>query len=154
MHTSHLDSQLPTDKRNKRRASLWNALQIINLQLHGGSSLSLCVSYSVVSNSLRPHGLYPASLLCPWSFPGKSTGVGCHFLLWGIFPSQGSNSVLLHCSQILYHVSHQWSSASPLEISKLICLKTNQPSKTAFLWVCFSCPKDSIFLRGKKKENK
>ena len=30
-------------------------------------------------------------LLCPWDFPGKSTGVGCHFLLQGIFPTQGSN---------------------------------------------------------------
>ena len=36
---------------------------------------------SVVSNSLRPHGLQPTRLLCPWDFPGKSTGVGCHCLL-------------------------------------------------------------------------
>jgi len=32
-------------------------------------------------NSLRPHGLQPTRLLCPWDFPGKSTGVGCHRLL-------------------------------------------------------------------------
>ena len=32
--------------------------------------------------------------LCPWNFPGKNTGVGCHSLLQGIFPSQGSNSHL------------------------------------------------------------
>ena len=38
-------------------------------------------SRSVVSNSLRPHGLQPTRLLCPWDFPGKSTGVGCHYLL-------------------------------------------------------------------------
>ena len=38
-------------------------------------------SRSVVSNSLRPHGLQPTSLLHPWDFPGKSTGVGCHRLL-------------------------------------------------------------------------
>ena len=36
---------------------------------------------SVVSDSLWPHGLQPARLLCPWNFPGKSTGVNCHFLL-------------------------------------------------------------------------
>ena len=36
-------------------------------------------SRSVVSNSLRPHGLQPTRLLCPWDFPGKSTGVGCHW---------------------------------------------------------------------------
>ena len=37
----------------------------------------------------------PARLLCPWDFPGKNTGVGCHFLPQGIFPTQGLNSSLL-----------------------------------------------------------
>ena len=32
-----------------------------------------------MSNSLRPHGLWPTWLLHPWDFPGKNTGVGCHF---------------------------------------------------------------------------
>ena len=41
--------------------------------------------------------------------PGKNTGVGCHALLQGIFPTQGSNPGLLHCRQILYHRSHQGS---------------------------------------------
>ena len=41
----------------------------------------------------------------PWNFPGKSTGVGCHCLLQGIFPNQGSNLGLLHCRQTLYHLS-------------------------------------------------
>ena len=36
-----------------------------------------------MSNSLRPHGLQPTRLLCPWDFPGKNTGVGCHFLNQG-----------------------------------------------------------------------
>ena len=35
----------------------------------------------VVSDSSWPHGLQPTRLLCPWDFPGKSTGVGCHCLL-------------------------------------------------------------------------
>ena len=38
-------------------------------------------SHSVMSNSLRPHGLQPTRLLHSWEFPGKSTGVGCHCLL-------------------------------------------------------------------------
>jgi len=38
-------------------------------------------SRSVVSESSWPHGLQPTRLLCPWDFPGKSTGVGCHCLL-------------------------------------------------------------------------
>ena len=43
----------------------------------------LCISRSVVSNSLWPHGLQPARPLCPWHSPGKITGVDCHFLLQG-----------------------------------------------------------------------
>ena len=39
-------------------------------------------SRSVVSDPQRPHGLQPTRLLRPWDFPGKSTGVGCHCLLW------------------------------------------------------------------------
>ena len=58
-------------------------------------------SRSVVSDSLQPGGLYPTRLLCPWDSPGKNTGVGCHFLLQGIFPTQGSNPGLLHCRQML-----------------------------------------------------
>ena len=54
-------------------------------------------SRSVVSDSLRSHGLESTRLLWPWDFPGKSTGVGCHFLLQGIFLTQGSNPGLLHC---------------------------------------------------------
>ena len=46
-------------------------------------------------DSVRPYGLYPARLLCPWDSPGKNTGVGCHALLQGIFPTQGSNPCLL-----------------------------------------------------------
>ena len=38
-------------------------------------------SRSVVSDSQQPHGLQRTRLLCPWDFPGKSTGVGCHCLL-------------------------------------------------------------------------
>ena len=52
---------------------------------------------------LRCHGLYPDRLLCPWDFPGMKTGVGCHFLLQGIFLNQGLNSHLLHYRQILHH---------------------------------------------------
>ena len=42
-------------------------------------------------------------------FSGKDTGVGCHFLLQGIFLTQESNPGLLHCRQILYRLSHQGS---------------------------------------------
>ena len=71
---------------------------------HGGiMSAQVCAVFSclVVSDSLRPHELQPARLLCPWDSPGKNTGVGCHALLQGIFPIQGLNLGLLHCRQIL-----------------------------------------------------
>ena len=53
-------------------------------------------------------------LLCPWDSSGRSTGVGCHFLLQGIFLTQGSNPGLLHCKQTLYHLSHQQSPRSEI----------------------------------------
>ena len=46
---------------------------------------------AVGSSSSRPHGLKLTSLLCPWDSPGKNTGAGCHLLLPGICPTQGSD---------------------------------------------------------------
>ena len=90
-------------------------LLTLEYKLHGGRDICLfyfllyllsrtmyaCVCSAV--NSLQPHGLQPTRLLWPWDFPGKNAGVGCHFFLQGIFPTQGSNPHLLHCRQILYH---------------------------------------------------
>ena len=64
----------------------------------------MSLSCSVISNSLRPHGLYS-----PWNSPGQNTGVGSRSLLQGIFPTQGLNPGLLHCRQILYLLSHKGS---------------------------------------------
>ena len=55
-----------------------------------------------MSDSLRPHGLYLTRLLCPWNCPGRNTRVGNRSLRQGIFPTQGSNPGLSHCSQIPY----------------------------------------------------
>ena len=64
------------------------------------------VSLSVVSYSLWSHRLYPRA---PWKCPNRNTGVGSHFLLQGIFLSQGLNPGLLHCRQIFQHLSQQGS---------------------------------------------
>ena len=48
-------------------------------------------------------------LLHPWDFPGKNPGVGCHFLLQEIFPTQRLNPGLPRCRQTLYRLSHQGS---------------------------------------------
>ena len=50
---------------------------------------------SVLFDSVT-HGWWPIRLLCPWNFLGKSNGVGCHFLLQRIFPTQGWKLHLLH----------------------------------------------------------
>ena len=68
-------------------------------------------SCSVVSDSLLPHELYS-----PWNSPGQNTGVGSHFLLQGVFPTQGSNPDLPHCKRILHQLSHH---GSPISIDKV-----------------------------------
>ena len=78
----------------------------------GWETLHMKVKESELAQScltLRPHKMSPIRLLCAWDFPGKNTGVGCHFLLQGIFPTQGSNSGLQHYKQTLYHLNHQGS---------------------------------------------
>ena len=66
-------------------------------------------SLSHVRLFAAPWAVACTRLFRPWDFLGKSTGVGCHFLLQGIFPTQGSNPGLPHCRQTLYHLSHQGS---------------------------------------------
>ena len=51
----------------------------------------------------------PIRLFCLWSSPVKNTGVGCHFLLQEIFPTQGSNWVSCITGRFFYHLSHQGS---------------------------------------------
>ena len=65
-------------------------------------------SYSVVSDSLRPHTLYS-----PWNSPGQNTGVSSLSLLQGIYPTQRSSSGLLHCRWILYQLSYEESPNNP-----------------------------------------
>ena len=55
-------------------------------------------SHSVVTNSLRPHGLQLTRLLHPWDFPGKRTGVGCHSLLCFMYLISILTKVLLRNS--------------------------------------------------------
>ena len=80
----------------RAKPSRFNNNNIISIFFFANSSKHVCVlSYSVMSDSLWPHGLYPARLLCPWNFPGKNTEVGYRFLLQGIFPTQESNPSVL-----------------------------------------------------------
>ena len=93
------------------------------------SCLTLCHPWTVAHQRL-----------CPWDFPGKNVGVGCYSLLQGIFLTQGLNLGLLHCRQILYHLTHQgspflglWPNHSSLQSQQLqICFHV------AF-FVCIIC---------------
>ena len=95
-----------------RTLSMWTGKQS-SAQLQGVAldrrvyvCVGRCVSCSVVLNSAT-HREQPARLLCPWESPGKYAAVGCHALLQGIFLTQGSNLSLLHCRQILHHLSYR-----------------------------------------------
>ena len=61
---------------------------------------------SVMSDSLRPHRQQPARLLCPRDFSGKNTIVGCHFILQGIFLTQGLDLGPLHWQVDSLPLSH------------------------------------------------
>ena len=63
--------------------------QVLNFEFKHRSCCCLVTESS--PTLLRPCRPWPSRPLCPWDFPGKNTGVGCHFLLQGIFPTQGSN---------------------------------------------------------------
>ena len=64
---------------------------------------------STVSDSLQPPWTVTRQAPLSRRLSRKNTEVGCHALLQGIFPTQGSNPGLLHCGQILYHLSPQGS---------------------------------------------
>ena len=82
---------------------LWITLKKVSLVLKSDLFWCWCCCWvtSVVSHSVQHYGLQPARLFCQWDSPDKNAGVGCHALLRGLFPTQGSNPGLLNCRQIL-----------------------------------------------------
>ena len=94
---------------------------------------------SVVSDSLRPHGLYS-----PWNSPGQNTGIGSLFLLQGIFRTQGSNPGLPHRRRILYQLSHK---GSPVNV-KLKVKSLSRVQLFATPWtVAYQAPPSMGFSR-------
>ena len=61
------------------------------------AEVEMSVSRLVMSDSLQPHELLLTRILCPWTSPGKNTGVDCHSLLQGIFLTQGLKLGLPYC---------------------------------------------------------
>ena len=95
------------------------------------SRLTLCNPMDCSTPGSSVHGM---------DSPGKNTGVGCHVLLQGIFLTQGRNTGVLHCRQILYHLSHE--GILYLNVKKHLCITSitgvaNLPSSVqAFLFNC------------------
>ena len=104
---------------------VWYSLSFFSVMVGVCVCVCVCVCtcarmhvHSVVSDSLCPHGLKFTRLLCPWNFPGKKTGVDCHFLLQGIFLVQGWSLCLL----CLLH----WQ----------VCLLLVEPPGSPCMYVC------------------
>ena len=79
------------------------------------------------------HGLQSIRLLCPWSFPGKNTRVGCHFLFQGNLPDQGLNLhllCLLHGRWILYPYHHLGSTTIKLLENTVVTLGLGRDNLT------------------------
>ena len=103
------------------------------LYSHPFAYMCACWVTSVMSNSVRPHGLQIARLLCPWDSPGKKTGVGCHALLQGIFLTQESNLCLLHIPALagrFFTTSTTWE--APLFC--LVCIKSTYVVQLRKFW--------------------
>ena len=100
-------SRLPLNiEQTSLRYSMYSLLEkwgeIISfpkLKLQTKTAVCVCVYVCACAQSYltlcNPHGLWPTSLICTRKFPGKNSGVGCHFLLQGIFPTQGLKLCLL-----------------------------------------------------------
>ena len=82
---------------------------------------------------------WTARFLCPWDFPGKNTGVGCYFLLWRAFLTQGWNPCLLHQLTDSLPLSHH---ESPLRHQKIIFIRImsifiiTNPCNLSFYFCC------------------
>ena len=82
--------------------------------MHVRVCVCVCVcamlSHKAMSDSVQPHGLCsPTGSSVQGDSPGKNTAVGCHALLQGIFPTQGSNPGLPHYRRVFYGLNHQGS---------------------------------------------
>ena len=104
----------------------------------------LCALCTVMSDSLQPHGLYIACQApLPMGFPRQESWSGVHFLLWGIFPTQGLNLHLLH---LLYWQADSYPLAPPvkpilkLELFIIIHGRDISSCLTFFLNESFSMP--------------
>ena len=99
-------------QRSKNYHHVWKAAK-------GSNNDRKCQSLSHVR--LFVTLLWPTSLLCPWNSPSKNTEMGCQSLLWGVFPTPGSNPGLLHCRQIAVVHKAPLPMESPNKNTETVC---------------------------------
>ena len=115
----HAKQRRPSAAKNKNEKRHLTAVHKTNCQKYNNIDsiknfeflkfVCVCVCVCVLSCVHLFATPWTSRLLCPWDFPGRSTGEGCHFLLQGTFPMQGLNHCLLcllHGRQIRYHCCH------------------------------------------------
>ena len=90
-----------------------------------GCPAPVCALSAQCCLTMRPRGLQPARLLCPWRFPGKNTGVGCHFLLSRQEAQQNrqnpcpqrsyvlitNSSLVYNCAPFMDDLNYEWDLA-------------------------------------------
>ena len=113
-------------------------------------TLSISISRSVVSDFLRPHGLQPARLLCPWDSLGKNTGVGCHFLLQGTFPTVHKKDFINVRQRISQVNCHRKLSLEPLHSIPILHLWL---ANYLFLYLGFKVNDLGLFVSINLTEN-
>ena len=132
----------PTQGSNLCLLWLLTCRWILYLLNHWGSPFCVCAVLCFVAQSCPtlcdPMDCSLSGSSVHGDSPGKNTGVGCHALLQGIFPTQGSNPGLSHCRQILYHLNHQ---GSPSFSKPKICLSDSPDNfkKLFFSHSLFPC---------------
>ena len=109
--------RVPTTQKGRVEAYAKKGSGIFSLPLWAACGTSPCACVCTLPRVwlfVTPR-IGPTRLLCPWNFPGKNTGLGCHFLLQRIFPTQGLNLCLLGalCWQAhsfpLHHLGRPWN---------------------------------------------
>ena len=90
-------------------------------------SVFVCLVSQSCPTLCDPMDCRPPGSSVPGDFPGKNTGVGCHGLLQGFFPTQGSNPGLPHCRRVLYQLNHK--EMGPIQINHYSRMCTQRPTE-------------------------
>ena len=108
-------SRAPSEYQIAKAQRLLKSSCRVRMQLYQQLCVALCLVTQLCPTLCDPMDCSPPGSSAHGDSPGKSIGVGCHALLQGILPTEGSNPGLLHCSQILYHLSHQGDSEARIQ---------------------------------------